>query len=64
MTGIRFLRKQNDMAIEEQAERVGVKHPAAFKWKHGRNNSSLENARKLTDIFGVSLNYPMGRDSA
>ncbi|WP_297301147.1 helix-turn-helix transcriptional regulator [uncultured Oscillibacter sp.] len=64
MNNIRLLREQNDMTMEELAERVGVKHPAVFKWEHGRNNPSLKNARKLADIFGVSLDYLMGRDSA
>lgn len=63
MNNIRLLREQNDMTMEELAERVGVKHPAVFKWEHDRNNPSLENARKLADVFGVSLDYLMGRDS-
>ena len=52
------------MTMEELAERVGVKHPAVYKWEHGRGNPSMGNARKLADIFGVSLDYLMGRDSA
>lgn len=64
MNNIRLLREQNDMSMEELALRVGVKHPAVYKWEHGRSNPSMENARKLADIFGVSLDYLMGRDSA
>lgn len=64
MNNIRLLREQNDMTMEELAERVGVKHPAVFKWEHGMNNPSMKNARKLADVFGVSMEYLMGYESA
>ena len=52
------------MTMEELAERVGVKHPAVFKWEHGLNEPSWKNARKLADVFDVSIDYLMGRGSA
>ncbi|WP_295764134.1 helix-turn-helix domain-containing protein [uncultured Oscillibacter sp.] len=64
MNNIRLLRVQNDMTMKELAERVGVKHPAVFKWEHGLNEPSWKNARKLADVFDVSIDYLMGRGSA
>lgn len=64
MNNIRLLRERNNMSMTELARRVGVQHPAVYKWEHGKSDPSMETARKLADVFGVSLDYLMGRDSA
>lgn len=64
MNNIEYLRKTHKMTRKELGDRLGVKPPAIYKWERGRNSPQMETAIRMADVFGVSLDYLMGRDSA
>ena len=49
------LRKLHRMTQEQVAERVGVTRQAVGKWESGETMPDLELARRLAEIFDVSL---------
>ena len=49
------LRKMRQMTQDELAERVGVSRQAVGKWEAGETEPSLGIARKVAEVFGVSL---------
>lgn len=58
---IRTLRKERGKTQRELADAVGVYQTAVSKWENsGRMN--LENAIKVADHYGVSLDALCGRD--
>lgn len=58
---IRTLRKERGETQRELADAIGVYQTAVSKWENsGRMN--LENAIKVADHYGVSLDELSGRD--
>lgn len=49
------LRKLNHLSQEELAEKVGVTRQAVAKWEAGESEPTLDRAKLLADVFGVSL---------
>lgn len=49
------LRKSNGLSQESLAERVGVARQTISKWELGETSPDLKQAKKLSEIFGVSL---------
>ena len=49
------LRKQNELSQEQLAERLGVARQTISKWDLGETSPDLEQSKKLSKIFNVSL---------
>ncbi len=49
------LRKRNNLSQEGLAEKVGVARQTISKWELGETSPDLKQAKKLSEIFGVSL---------
>lgn len=49
------LRKNRNLSQESLAERVGVARQTISKWELGETSPDLKQAKKLSEIFGVSL---------
>ena len=64
LNNIECLRKARKMTRQELGDRLGVKPPAIYKWERGLGLPQMETAIRMADVFGVSLDYLMGRDSA
>lgn len=61
--GIRLkqLRKERKLTQKELGEKVGVKQNTFTNWENGKRVPSYENLVKLADIFGVSVDWFLGR---
>ena len=60
----RELREKAGLTTAELAKRIGVSQAAASQWDTGRKFPSSETLCKLADLYGVSLDYLLGRESA
>lgn len=49
------LRKQNNLSQEQLAEKMGVARQTISKWELGETSPDLEQAKKLSKIFNISL---------
>lgn len=49
------LRKQNNLSQEELAEKVGVTRQTISKWELEETTPDINQAKKLTNIFNISL---------
>ena len=58
---LRELRKEKKETQVQVAQAVGLVEQHYQKFERGVNLPSLENAWKLADHFGVSLDYLVGR---
>ncbi len=56
------LRKKNNITQEELAENVGVSRQTISKWELGETSPDLEEAKKLSKIFNVSLDELVDND--
>lgn len=63
MLKIKQLREGAGMKQYELAAKVGVKGSSVFKWENGKGYPTPENLMALADIFGVSVDYILGRDT-
>ena len=52
---IQIFRKQNNLSQEELAEKMGVARQTISKWELGETSPDLLQAKKLSQIFSVSL---------
>jgi transcriptional regulator with XRE-family HTH domain len=48
---------------QQTAEMIGLTGNSIIEIEKGRNKTTLDNAVKLAELFGVSLDYLVGRDS-
>ena len=64
MNRIRELRERHKMTQDELAGRMGLTGPSVAKWELGRAKPTADNLERLADIFGCSIDYILGRDSA
>ena len=55
-------RQQKKIKLTEIAEIIGVSQPTMSSWEAGRADPSLENLVKLAEIYGVTVDYLLGRD--
>ena len=51
------LRKKNGMSQEDLAERLGVTRQAVSRWELGTTQPDAPNFLKLSDLFGVSIDW-------
>lgn len=55
-----LLRKHN-LSMTAAAEKIGIPQSSFSDWKARRKKPSVENLVKLSDFFGVSVDYLLGR---
>ena len=62
-TKIFELRKQNNLSQEKLAELVGVSRQTISKWELGETSPDIKQAKRLAEIFRVSLDQLVGNDT-
>lgn len=55
------LLNQNGLNALTLAKQIGVPKSVVYEWRSGEREPSVENLVKLSDFFGVSLEYLTGR---
>ena len=58
---IKELRKKNRYTQKEIGKMCGVSDISVYKWETDRTEPNIDTLCKLADIFGVSLDYLLGR---
>ena len=61
MNNIETLRKNRGMTRPELAQKMEVKPGTIYQWERGIRNPEITSIVRLADLFGVSLDYLMGR---
>ena len=61
MNRIKELRKSKKLSQEQLAELVFVGQTAVSQWEKGKSFPSAETQGLLADVFGVSVDYLLGR---
>ncbi len=56
------LRKNNNLSQEELAEKVGVSRQTISKWELNETSPDLKQAKKLSEIFNISLDELVDND--
>ncbi|NMB19445.1 MAG: helix-turn-helix transcriptional regulator [Firmicutes bacterium] len=54
---VRMLRKEHGISQEELAGRLDVSRQAVSKWENGQGFPEMETVLRMSDLFGVSLDY-------
>jgi transcriptional regulator with XRE-family HTH domain len=52
-----MLRKKNDWSQEQLAEQLGISRQSVSKWESGAAVPDLDRILKLSELFGVSVDY-------
>lgn len=60
---IRDLRKQSRLSQQALADQIGVFRNTISNWETGYSQISLENAKKVAEYFGVTIDYLLGSES-
>ena len=60
---IASLRKAADMTQPELADRLGISFQAVSNWERGMSMPDISNLPELAEIFGVSIDELLGRES-
>ena len=55
-------RQLKKMKLTDTAELIGVSQPTLSSWEAGRNDPSCETLIKMAELYGVSVDYLLGRD--
>lgn len=63
MNRLKELRKSRKMTRVELAEKLGVTKLTILNWEHGTHEIKGSNAKKLADLFGVSIPHLLGYDT-
>lgn len=58
---LRELREESGMTQEELGKLLSVTKQAVYSYEKGENEPNIDALVKLGDIFGVSLDYLLGR---
>ena len=58
---IAILRKEANLTQEELAQKMGYTRAAVSAWELGRNEPSYNDAVKIANYFGVSVDYLLGK---
>lgn len=64
MNRVKELRIAAKMTQADLAKQLDITTPSITKWEQGRSNPEISNAFKLADIFGVTLDYLLGRSTS
>lgn len=54
---IRELRRENNLTQEQLAEKMGLKYFNIGDWERGKCEPCVEDLKRLSNIFGVSIDY-------
>lgn len=60
---IKELRKQSRLSQQALADQIGVFRNTISNWETGYSRISLENAKKVAEYFGVTIDYLLGSES-
>ena len=60
---IRELRKKARLSQQTLADQIGVFRNTISNWETGYSQISLENAKKVAECFGVTIDYLLGSES-
>ena len=60
---LRRLRQEKNWSQENLAEEIGVKRLAIGKYESGQTKPSAETLQKISEVFGVSIDYLLSEDS-
>ncbi len=60
---IRDLRKQSRLSQQALADQIGVFRNTISNWETGYSQISLENAKKVAEYFGVTIDYLLESES-
>lgn len=60
---IRELRKKGRLSQQTFADQIGVFCNTISNWETGYSQISLENAKKVAEYFGVTIDYLLGSES-
>lgn len=58
---IRLLREEQRWTQKELARRMGVRPPTVSRWESGTKCPEVTTIARLSDLFGVSVDYLYGR---
>lgn len=58
-----IIRKQRNLTMKEVSESVGVSLSAYQKYENGTRDVSTETLSKLSDFYGVTTDYLLGRET-
>ena len=61
MTRLRECRENAKLSQKYVALTLGISAPSVANWERGKTNPSNENIVKLADLYGVSIDYLLGR---
>ncbi|MCL2396962.1 MAG: helix-turn-helix domain-containing protein [Defluviitaleaceae bacterium] len=61
---IQALRKQKGLSQEQLSEKMSVTRQAVSKWELDETNPDLDNIVQISNIFDVSIDYLLGKESA
>lgn len=59
---IKKLRKQAKLSQQTLADQIGVFRNTISNWETGYSQISLENAKKVAEYFGVTIEYLLESD--
>ena len=59
---LQYLRKQNNLSQEELAEKMDVARQTISKWELGETAPDISQAKKLSQIFAISLDELTNND--
>ena len=59
---LQYLRKQNNLSQEELAEKMDVARQTISKWELGETSPDISQAKKLSQIFAISLDELTNND--
>lgn len=60
---IRELRKQSRLSQQALADQIGVFRNTISNWETGYSQISIENAKKVAEYFGVTIDCLLGSES-
>ncbi len=62
MMRLRELRKQKGLTTVQLAKMVGCSNPTITHYERGDRKPDTDMLKKLADVFGVSVDYLLGRE--
>ena len=63
MNNLKLLRKKKNLSQEELGKLVGVTKMTISRWEKGGSDIDINNLKKLSQYFGVSIDYILGNES-
>lgn len=60
---IKFLREMNDLTQQKLADKLKISRSMITKWENNQLIPDIQSLIKLSDLFGVSLDYLVGNET-